>query len=147
VTERNFVYYAETVNMEDFYNRIISKFTYEPTESVWNDELTVNTSTGDYLVGTLINELRDEYVLFGYTDGMVTPVTSKIRYVDHPIQTVDATIIDLYTYEHLGLGMFEILTASHYNQIGAAGKYFIIEEAKDYINNVVSVKMLRLWGV
>ena len=144
--ERHFKSFKETSSKQDFTNRIKMNFNFNPTQSKWQDLAIVDSIDGDYAVEDMLVEKPDENVMFSYTVGASHPVTGQIKFVDHPIYTV-ACSTSLLLYERLSLGLFAIITATHRNQIGGTGKYFIIDVAPDCLKETVALGMIRLWGV
>ena len=146
LTEDHFLSFAEKSDPNSFINRINASFNYDPLESKWSDELTVDSADGDYLPAAFVKEKDDEYLMFYYTVGLSHPATGMIKYVDHSFYVANASM-DLYQFEKLSLDLLKIVTATHYNQIGTTGKYLVIMVAPDYDNEIVYIKMIRLWGV
>jgi hypothetical protein len=146
LTENHFIAFAEKADSSEFINRINASFNYDPMESKWADELTVDSVDGDYLPATSPVERDDEFLMFAYTVGASHPVTGMIKFLDHPVYTAEATM-SLYQFEQLGLSLLKIATVTHYNQIGTTGKYLIVEVAPDYDSEEVYIRMIRLWGV
>ena len=146
LTENHFISFREKADSSEFINRINASFNYDPMESKWADELTVDSTAGDYLPAASPVERDDEFLMFAYTVGASHPVTGMIKFLDHPIYTAEATM-SLYQFEKLGLSLLTIATVTHYNQIGTSGKYLIVEVAPDYDSEEVYIRMIRLWGV
>jgi hypothetical protein len=145
LSEQHFDFLREDSQMAEFANRLRCKFNYDPSESVWVNEIAVDSTAGDYLPGTMPVEKPDEYCMFAYTAGASHPVTDKIKFIDHPAYVITATI-PLELYVMFSLDLLKVATISHYNLIGTSGKYLIMRETADYIGGNVGIVARRLWG-
>jgi hypothetical protein len=143
LTEQHFAEFNEVADMSEFANRFRSKSEYG--NATWNTETITNSTTGDYLPATLPMEQSEEYLLAAF-GGATTPIAEKLRFQDR-VKQVSSAIIDLEQYEISGLELLKVATATHSRQIGDAGKYLVMDETIDWINETVSVELFRLWGV
>ena len=140
----HFEEFKEEANNDEFANRIRAKYNYDYGNHKWDNESVTNSTGGDILPATNPVERTEEYAI-GVYSGAVTPMQSQIKYYDHPLQTITATV-SLYTYETLGLELLAIVDATHYKQIGGSGKYLVLHETVDYFNATVEIRAIRLWG-
>lgn len=144
LTDRHFLSFDETASMDEFANRLRAKLDYNYAESEWGQETITDSTDGDILPATTPIEKEEEYAIGSYA-GAVKPMTSKIKYYDHPAYIVEATMT-LDHYEQLSLGVLSIVTIDHYLQLSGSGKYLILSEDLDYLGNEVTINAFRLWG-
>ncbi len=145
LTDRHFGEFSETSTMDGFANRIIASLEYNYGISEWGTVEVVDSTAGDYLPSdTPPVEKKEEYAI-GSFSGAVKPMASKLKYIDHPLQTAVGRI-NQNLYEQLGLGICSIITITHYKQIGGSGKYLILRETEDAISGDIIITAHRLWG-
>jgi hypothetical protein len=145
MTERHFISLKEDASNEEFANRLRATFNYDFGNHKWDEESVTESVDGDYLSTGNPIERPEEYAIGSFA-GAVKPMTSKIKYYDHPIHTIDATMA-LETYEAMGLHLLSIIDITHSNQIGDSGKYLLLYEDMDYAEGIVGIRAVRLWGV
>ncbi len=144
--ERHFKSFYEIAEPGKFANRINAKYNYDPAQSKWGMELTVDSTDGDILPATAPKPKNAEFYFFNYVSGVTHPATGWLRFLDRIPYTANA-VMDLYQYELLALGLLDVVEATHKNQIGASGKYLVIQVAPGPGTDDVTLKMIRLWGV
>jgi len=145
LTDRHFESFKETSTMQGFANRIRASLEYNYAKSEWGTEEIVDSTAGDYLPSGVPVEINEEYAI-GSFSGAVKPMASKLKYIDHPIQTVVARIKE-NLYEQLGLSVVDVVTMTHSTeQIGGSGKYLILRESKDTVSGDMVITAHRLWG-
>jgi hypothetical protein len=142
--DQHFEEFSEMATMDGFANRIVASLDYNYGISEWGTVLVVDSTAGDYLPATIPIEKIEEYAI-GSFSGAVKPMANKLKYIDHPLQTVTGRIKQ-NLYEQLGLSVCSVITIDHYMQIGGSGKYLILREVEDTISGDIIITAHRLWG-
>lgn len=144
LSDQHFEEFKETATMQGFYNRIKASLEYNYAKNEWGTIEIVDSTAGDYLPATIPIELPEEYAIANFS-GAVKPMASKLKYIDHPLQTVVGRIKQ-NLYEQLALNVIDVVTITHDRQIGGSGKYLILRETKDVISGDIIITAHRLWG-
>jgi hypothetical protein len=143
MTAAHFLAFEEASDMSIFANRSRSKFGYGNAQ--WSSETVTDSTAGDYLPAAFVKERTEEY-LFGAFGGATNPLVEKLKFYDRVRHIVKCSIT-LSHYGTFALGLLKVIDATHYNQQGAGGKYLVMEEEMDYINETVNLVLYKLWGV
>ena len=138
MTASMFDSFIETMDMSAFANRLRARFNFDDGE--WDEEILHDSTTSDYPVSTFGAVERVEDYYLADMDPDHVDYEARIKWFGCGNQRAKA-LVPLETYETLGGDVLKRALITHHNQIEGPQYYLILEDAIDYMREVVDLDL------